>query len=338
VNVFKKRYYILFVSREVDGTLNKVPIPLHYAYIFVAVAVIGLFTITGLAGSYSRMLIKMSYFNQVRQDRDLARANNAHLQQALHEKDIQAASLGSLASEVSAIYGLTAGKLALAGGHISGAQKKKLGSVANAPLSSGVADAALSDDSYYKSIDTFNEVRRSAENGMTAKALAGADFGRLATSNNMDPDSLAADADVPSLWPVMGPITSSFGQREDPVLNNGEGEFHTGLDISAVDGTPVHATGDGTVKMAGLGNGYGRMIVIDHGHGIQTYYGHLSGFSVVAGETVLRGQVIGYVGHSGRVTGSNLHYEVRIRNTPVNPHKYLRITMAQLGSTQASGG
>ena len=95
MNVFKKRYYILFVSRETDGTLNKVPVPLHYAYIFVAVAVIGLFTITGLAGSYSRMLIKMSYFNQVRQDRDLARANNAHLEQALHEKDIQAASLGS---------------------------------------------------------------------------------------------------------------------------------------------------------------------------------------------------------------------------------------------------
>src|ERR1700742_282572 len=75
VNVFKKRHYILLVSRESDGTLNKVPVPLHYAYTFVAVAVIGLFTIAGLAGSYSRMLIKMSYFNQVRHDRDLAREN-----------------------------------------------------------------------------------------------------------------------------------------------------------------------------------------------------------------------------------------------------------------------
>ena len=172
MNLFKKRYYILFVSREADGTLNKVPVPLHYAYIFVAVAVIGLFTITGLAGSYSRMLIKMSYFNQVRHDRDLARASNAQLQQALHEKDIQAASLGSLASEVSAIYGLTAGKLALAAtGHLA-ADRKKHNLVVNAPLSSGVADATLSDDSYYKSIDTFNALRQSAENGMTAKATA----------------------------------------------------------------------------------------------------------------------------------------------------------------------
>jgi murein DD-endopeptidase MepM/ murein hydrolase activator NlpD len=338
VNVFKKRHYILLVSREPDGTLNKVPVPLHYAYSFVAVAVIGLFTIAGLAGSYSRMLIKMSYFNQVRHDRDLARENNAHLQQALHEKDIQAASLGSLASEVSAIYGLTAGKLSMAAsGHLAGGRKKH-NSLADAPLSSGVADATLSDDSYYKSIDTFNELRQSAENGMTAKALAGPDFGHISTLDSMgDTDSLVSDADVPSLWPVMGPITSSFGQRLDPVLNNGEGEFHTGLDISAPDGTPVHATGDGTIKMAGLGNGYGRMIVIDHGHGLQTYYGHLSGFSVVAGETVLRGQVIGYVGHSGRVTGSNLHYEVRVRNTPVNPHKYLRMTMAQLGSAPVAG-
>jgi murein DD-endopeptidase MepM/ murein hydrolase activator NlpD len=301
--------------------------------------VIGLFTIAGLAGSYSRMLIKMSYFNQVRHDRDLVRENNAHLQQALHEKDIQAASLGSLASEVSAIYGLTAGKLSLAAsGHLTADRKKHPTSIANTPLSSGVADATLSDDSYYKSLDTFNALRQSAENGMTAKSLAGPDFGHISTLDSMDADSLVSEADVPSLWPVMGPITSSFGQRLDPVLNNGEGEFHTGLDISAPDGTPVRVTGDGTVKMAGMGNGYGRMIIIDHGHGIQTYYGHLSGFSVVPGETVLRGQVIGYVGHSGRVTGNNLHYEVRIRNTPVNPHKYLRLTMAQLGGAPTVGG
>ena len=135
----------------------------------------------------------------------------------------------------------------------------------------------------------------------------------------------------------MGPITSSFGQREDPVLGNGEGEFHKGLDISAVDGTPVRATADGIVKQAQMVNGYGREVVLDHGHGLETCYGHMSGFAVVPGSSVVRGQVIGYVGHSGRVTGSHLHYEVRIRNTPVNPHKYLRITMAQAGSLPALG-
>jgi murein DD-endopeptidase MepM/ murein hydrolase activator NlpD len=135
----------------------------------------------------------------------------------------------------------------------------------------------------------------------------------------------------------MGPITSSFGQREDPILGNGEGEFHTGIDISAPNGVPIRATGDGIVQTAEMANGYGREVVIDHGHGVETVYGHMSGFAVVAGQTVLRGQVIGYVGHSGRTTGSHLHYEVRIRNTPVNPHKYLRVTLADLGSSTAVG-
>src|SRR5580698_3140566 len=102
----------MFVSRDEDGSLNKVPVPLHYAYIFVAAAVIGMFTITGLAGSYSRMLIKTARFNQLRQDHNSLQKDYAHLEKAAHEKDVEAASLGSLASEVSALYGLTASKLA----------------------------------------------------------------------------------------------------------------------------------------------------------------------------------------------------------------------------------
>jgi len=346
LSLFKKRHYILLVSRDTDGSLSKVPIPMHYAYVFVGVAVIGLFTITGLAGSYSRMLIKMSRFNQVRQDRDLARANNAHLEKALHDKEIQAASLGSLASEVSAIYGLTASRLSL-GSLVSGHkaaklnQNLKIASVATAPLSAGTAgglgEATMSDENYSSSFATFNQLRVSAMSGDTAKVLAGPDFGHVRELGGFPSDATFGDADVPTLWPVMGPISSSFGQRIDPVLGTGEGEFHKGLDISAPDGTPVRATGDGTISVAGMVNGYGREIVLDHGHGIESCYGHLSGFAVVPGETVVRGQVIGYVGHSGRVTGSNLHYEVRIRNTPVNPHKYLRTTLAQLGTTALAG-
>jgi murein DD-endopeptidase MepM/ murein hydrolase activator NlpD len=85
-----------------------------------------------------------------------------------------------------------------------------------------------------------------------------------------------------------------------------------------------------------MANGYGREVVIDHGHGVETLYGHMSGFAVSAGQTVVRGEVIGYVGHSGRTTGSHLHYEVRIHNTPVNPHRYLRITLADLGGDPSS--
>ncbi len=343
LSLLKKRYYILLVSSGEDGSLNKVPVPMHYAYVFVAAAVIGLFTITGLAGSYSRMLVKMSRFNQIRQDRDLARADNAHLAQALHEKDVQAASLGSLASEVSALYGLTASKLSMA--HLTSPKSVKssgkaiAAQVANAPLAAAAnPDATLSDESYFKSLDTFYALRTSAMSGDTARTLASPSFGHLSNIGNLGFGGFDdASAEIPTLWPVMGPITSSFGQREDPVLGNGDGEFHKGLDISAPSGTPVRATADGTVKLAGLVNGYGREVIVDHGHGLETCYGHMSAFAVMPGETVVRGQVIGYVGHSGRVTGNNLHYEVRIRDTPVNPHKYLRVTMAQAGTASAVG-
>ncbi len=340
LSLLKKRYYILFVSSDADGRLNKVPVPMHYAYLFVAAAVIGLFTVTGLAGSYSRMLLKMSRFNQVRQDRDLARADNAHLAKALHEKDVQAASLGSLATEVSALYGLTASKLSLARGMhgVKSSGKASGVSVATAPLTSTAnPDGTFTDESYFKSLDTFYALRTSAMSGTVSRTLSGSSFTPVSLLGGLDYGMADAGIDVPTLWPVMGPITSSFGQREDPVLGNGDGEFHKGLDISAPDGTPVRASADGTVKLAGLASGYGREVIVDHGHGLETCYGHLSGFAVMSGETVVRGQVIGYVGHSGRVTGNNLHYEVRIRNTPVNPHKYLRVTMAEAGSLPPAG-
>ncbi|WP_263368963.1 M23 family metallopeptidase [Edaphobacter bradus] len=331
----KKRYYIMFVSRGEDGTINKVPVPLHYAYIFVAAAVIGMFTITGLAGSYSRMLIKTARFNQLRQDHNALQKDYAHLEQQAHEKDIRAASLGSLASEVSAIYGLTASKLAVPMGKVTG--KARSAAVADAVATTPLTEtaSAMTDDGYYKSVDAFYSLRTSAMNGAAARSLSGLNRPTYSDANPFAgfPGGSGDVAEyVPSLWPVMGPITSSFGERDDPILGNGEGEFHKGLDISAPNGVPVRATADGLIKVAEMSNGYGREVVIDHGHGVETLYGHMSGFAVVSGQTVVRGQVIGYVGHSGRSTGSHLHYEVRIHNTPVNPHKYLRMTLADLGS------
>ncbi len=308
----RNRFYIIFVSREEDGRLRKIPVPLHYAYIFVAAAVVGAFTIAGMAGSYSRMLLKTASFNQIRSEREAIRRNYLQMEQAAHEKDIQAASLGTLANEVAALYGLRQNKLT------AKAAEKAL--TAETPL---VSDD-FTQQQYDKSIDKFYELRTSAMSGRMSRALEGGLNLSTTTSDWMQL------ADAPSLWPLEGTVTSSFGQREDPF--NGEGAFHAGIDISAGFGTGIRAAADGTVDMASLTNGYGREVVIDHGHGVKTVYGHLSGFTVVAGQQVKRGQVIGYVGLSGRSTGPHLHYEVRVHNTPVNPHKYLRTTMRQLAS------
>jgi outer membrane murein-binding lipoprotein Lpp len=322
----KKRYYLVLVSRDEHGSLNKLPVPLHYAYVFVAAAVIGTFTIAGLAGSYSRMLIKTASFNQLRHDHNTLQKDYAHLEQQSHEKDVQAASLGSLATEVSALYGLTANKLATPMGHMRKAETKSAGTKAVDGVLAAEASNNFTDENYYKSLDTFYSLRNAAMSGAATQAILRDPV--VVALPGMDDSDIASDA--PTLWPVMGPITSSFGQREDPVLGNGEGEFHTGVDISAPIGTPIRATADGIVRSAEVGHGYGREVVIDHGNNIETLYAHLSGFTVLAGQTVVRGQVIGYVGVSGRTTGANLHYEVRIRNTPVNPHKYLRMTLAGL--------
>jgi len=137
----------------------------------------------------------------------------------------------------------------------------------------------------------------------------------------------------PSMWPVEGRLMSAYGQRTDPF--SGEGAYHTGVDISAPTGTIARATADGVVIFADFLGGYGRAIVIDHGHGITTRYGHLANFAVTPGQQVNRGDTIGYVGLSGRSTGPHLHYEVRINDTPVNPHKYLRLTVAHTGGFAA---
>jgi murein DD-endopeptidase MepM/ murein hydrolase activator NlpD len=137
----------------------------------------------------------------------------------------------------------------------------------------------------------------------------------------------------PSIWPVNGVVRSSFGRRSDPF--NGEGAFHAGVDLSAAIGTPVKVTADGVVEVVTSVGRYGRLVVVDHGGGLQTYYGHLSQFLVVPGQEVRRGEVVALSGATGRVTGPHLHYEIRIHGTPVNPYNYLGLKTEM---ASASGG
>jgi murein DD-endopeptidase MepM/ murein hydrolase activator NlpD len=321
--MLRKRYYILFVARDEDGRVRKIPLPLHYVYGFVAAALIGAFTIVGLAGSYTRMLLKTESFNQVRQERETLRKNYAQMAQIAHDRDVQVASLGALASEVSALYGLRQNRLIAA--------RPTRSSKAAAAAAATPQTLALTDDvnqqNVKQSLDQFYALRAQAMSGRLGRALEGG----LASSFGGDLNMLA---DAPSLWPLEGRVTSSFGERDDPI--NGEGAFHAGIDIAAPYGSPVRAAADGFVVSAAMQNGYGREIVVNHGHDVHTVYGHLSAMVVVPGQNVSRGQVIGYVGQSGRSTGPHLHYEVRVHSVAVNPHKYLRTSFEQLAADSAT--
>ncbi len=288
----RKRFYILFVTRDAEGELRKIPIPLHYLYVFLAGAILGMSIITGMAGSYTRMLLKVARFNELRQEKDAIKTRYTALEEAAKEKDLQVASLGSIASDVSTLYGLKPDpRLA----RNNGADSKDNGAHSLEELYA-LKTAALSGAA---TIGIGSGVRNATL----------ADWMRLASQ--------------PTLWPVQGIVTSAYGERVDPF--NGEGAYHRGVDISTGYGSPVIAPADGEVSFASFESGYGRLVVLDHGDGCQTRYGHLASFGVTAGQMVHRGDIIGYVGLSGRSTGPHLHYEVWLHNAPVNPRKYLKL-------------
>ena len=300
----QKRFYILFVARGDDGQLRKISIPVHYFYIFVIGAAIGFLSLTGIAKSYTRMLLKVSRYNQLLTEKNQLTDRYSRLEQVAKERDVQVASLGSIAGEVSALYGLKSEPTL---------------------VTASTEDIQAADVN--SSLDQLHALRTSALTGATTVGLT---LGL--TRNATTADWFRANS-APNLWPVEGQITGSFGERIDPF--NGEGAFHSGVDIGSTYGTPVVAPADGVVMFADSLGGYGRALILDHGHGISTRYGHLSGFAVTPGQHVQRGDTIGYVGASGRSTGPHLHYEVRINDTPVNPYKYMRITVAHTGGFAA---
>jgi murein DD-endopeptidase MepM/ murein hydrolase activator NlpD len=300
----QKRFYILFVARGDDGQLRKIHIPVHYLYVLlVGAAIVGV-SLTGIASSYLRMMLKVAHYNELRTEKDNLKSRYSRLEQVAQERDIQVASLGSLAGEVSSLYGLKSD-----------------------PNMVTASSENVRSSQVVSSLDQLGALKASALNGAT---MTGISLGL--TRDVTTADWLRANS-APNLWPVEGPITGSFGERIDPF--NGEGAFHSGVDIGSLDGQAVVAPADGVIVFADFMGGYGRAVIVDHGHGVSTRYGHLGSFACISGQHVHRGDTIGYVGESGRSTGPHLHYEVRINDTPVNPHKYLRLTVANVGGFSA---
>lgn len=193
---------------------------------------------------------------------------------------------------------------------VSRAMDKLPAAVKSRAIGGGVTEAVLG--SAFGPADTAFGVMRE---------VLGAIENRLdAVRNNVEKRRSLADA-TPSIWPVAGWLTSSFGNRRDPF--NGSSDFHPGLDISASYGEAVLAPAAGTVSSAGAVGNYGNLIVIDHGFGIVTKYGHLSRFGVTTGQQVNRGDVLGYVGSTGRSTSPHLHYEIWVNDKLTNPMRLL---------------
>jgi murein DD-endopeptidase MepM/ murein hydrolase activator NlpD len=149
------------------------------------------------------------------------------------------------------------------------------------------------------------------------KGLLGAIESRLASVKSKVESQQALARATPSIWPLAGWLSSTFGARRDPF--DGGHDYHSGLDIAADRGTPVHATADGTIQSASYSGNYGNAVLVEHGYGISTRFGHLSKIAVRQGQKVRRGEVVGYVGATGRATSPHLHYEILLNGRPVNP-------------------
>jgi murein DD-endopeptidase MepM/ murein hydrolase activator NlpD len=161
------------------------------------------------------------------------------------------------------------------------------------------------------------------------------DKGGRADANGLITPAPRTNVSVPSRMPVEGVrLTSSYGMRDHPILR--QRRQHNGVDLAAEHGTPVYATADGRVGKALYWGSYGNYVQIEHGGQLQTRYAHLSSYTVNSGDQVRKGQLIGYIGSTGRSTGPHLHYEVRVEGEPVDPVPYMVASYA--GVEQGEGG
>ena len=156
--------------------------------------------------------------------------------------------------------------------------------------------------------------------GLLRALLEGLESRLQSVRSNVEKRNALAAA-TPSIWPARGWLTSTMGPRIDPVT--GDSDYHNGLDIAGDKGQPIYATAAGVVTHAGYQGAYGNLIVVDHGFGLETRYGHLSGFLVQNGDHVQRGEMIGRLGATGRTTGNHLHYEVMANGRLLNPLQLL---------------
>jgi murein DD-endopeptidase MepM/ murein hydrolase activator NlpD len=283
----KQEYFVVVLAHSLRGRLRRIHIPHQAVYAIVGLALLGCVSVFGFVASYARMAAKVANYNALRREADNLKASYANLQKKVSETGQQLATLEIYAREVTLAYGI----------------KQKLEGPDNI-----VHEGALV-PSFPESLQDYNFLRSSGLFALRSRA-----------SRRLQPL-----ASRPSTWPIEGRLLSGFGDRLDPFSNEGLVKIHTGVDISSPTGAPVRTSADGIIVTAQYTfGGYGRLVVVDHGGGLQTYYAHLSRIYVKVGQEVRSGEIVGAVGSSGRVTAPHLHYEVRNGGVPVNPYNFMK--------------
>lgn len=304
--MLSRRYTVLIADRS-TGVVRRVTVSLRAVTLAVC-SVLATPVLIGLGAKWSASL----EIEQLRAANSSLEVENGNFRATTGELTTQLQSLEEVIDDLGARS------------KVDPAQARamsKLPAVVKARATGGTAqtNAAISNvlsTSLVSPEDTFGVLR----------TLLQALEGRLRNVRKDVEKQEALAAATPSIWPAHGWLTGRFGGRSDPFT--GEQGFHQGLDISAPKGQPVYATADGRVESAAAQSEYGNLVVLRHDFGLTTRYGHLSKFNVKAGQTVHRGDVIGYVGSTGRSTGTHLHYEILANGKLLNPLQLLTQTPA----------
>ena len=298
----RRRYTVMIADRS-SGVMRQVTVSLR-ATVAVVVSVMTLPVLIGLGAKWS----SRSEIDQLRVSNSSLTVENGSYRAATGELTAQIQSLESVIEDLGSRATLDPAQ-ARAMAKLPAIVKTRAAggsNVAASPAMTQIATAALTSPE-----DTFG-VLRDLLQGLESRL-------RYVRRDVERREALASS--TPSIWPAHGWLTGTFGGRSDPF--SGEPAFHQGLDISTDKGQPVFATADGSVESATYTGDYGNLVVLRHGFGLSTRYGHMSRFNVKPGETVKRGAVIGYVGSTGRATGSHLHYEILVNGKLINPLQLL---------------
>ena len=313
----QKRYFTIMIVPHTEESTYSLRLPLSVVQLMVALAVVILAALLILAYSYRNALYDAKEVQVLRQV-------NQVQQGEINNFAIETQRLIEQMQQIEILSDLVAEKLGINLGNNESDDNE-----ANIVPEDGETDTSVYIDTERDQSRLY--AGRSGGGGVLNRAVANMETLQSFIPEQADSLEILEEevtefvqrlAATPSIWPANGRFTSGFGMRRSP-FNRAVMQFHRGIDIAGAHGSAIYATADGTVTFAGYRGAYGRLIIINHGYGYETYYAHLSRFSVSNGQRVERGQVIGRMGRTGRVTGTHLHYEVRVNGVAVNPISYI---------------
>jgi len=300
-----KNSYTLIIVPSASSGLHKFHVPLWALY---SISVLGLaifFTAVGLGFNYARMALQTADYDQlVAENKDL-KVENRNLEVSTRQLNTRIQRLDELTVQIQDMMR-------------TDTWNQRLGLLESVGLGGTLDEVPTA--TMIASLDIRDNIVLARDHALALE-------GQLRFVESLAQRRNSQLNITPSLWPVAGPIRSGYGRRRDPFT--GETEIHQGLDIGALYGSAIRAPANGRVVFAARQSAYGNLVVVDHGNGITTRYGHLSRFEARVGNQLRKGDLIGYVGSSGRSTGPHLHYEVRLNDRTVNPRNYLPVNTSR---------